>query len=277
MIISGLFGKGANLVVGRYRSGLAVRRLFSNGEFKISDGIRAKFAPHDYERYEKEQLIVVNDKNEEVGQTNIVFAHLTENVEKNHTPHRAFSVLIFDKEFNMLLQKRAKTKPIFPGFWANSCCSHPLKNYVGEDEVEGASGVIKAAVRRVKQELGIEIDPKSLKLQCIFLYFAKYNETFSECEMDHVLAVQIPGIMPDIPFKTEEVEQLKWVSLKNFAHELEKIKQSGEKIAPWFEYIRQLGIEDWWKSHIASRSVQWIYKTQKPIVLPEFYPSSHHK
>ena len=43
--------------------------------------------------------------------------------------HRAFSVLIFDSEGRLLVQKRASEKITFPGVWANSCCN--CTNYCG--------------------------------------------------------------------------------------------------------------------------------------------------
>ena len=42
--------------------------------------------------------------------------------------HRAFSVLIFDSQGCLLVQKRSAEKITFPGVWANSCCSHPLES-----------------------------------------------------------------------------------------------------------------------------------------------------
>jgi len=40
--------------------------------------------------------------------------------------HRAFSILVFDRDNRLLLQKRAANKITFPGVWANTVCSHPL-------------------------------------------------------------------------------------------------------------------------------------------------------
>ena len=66
--------------------------------------------------------------------------------------HRAFSVLIFDSEGRLLVQKRASEKITFPGVWANSCCSHPLDL---ESEKNGPEGAITAAKRKLWQELSL--------------------------------------------------------------------------------------------------------------------------
>ena len=50
--------------------------------------------------------------------------------------HRAFSVLLFDTNDRLLVQKRASTKITFPSIWANTCCSHPLMVSDGEAEAE---------------------------------------------------------------------------------------------------------------------------------------------
>ena len=46
--------------------------------------------------------------------------------------HRAFSVFLFDNQNRLLLQQRADEKITFPGYWTNTCCSHPL---MVQDEV----------------------------------------------------------------------------------------------------------------------------------------------
>lgn len=54
--------------------------------------------------------------------------------------HRAFSVFLFNSENKLLLQKRSNEKITFPGYWANTCCSHPL-NIEGEKDTENDMGV----------------------------------------------------------------------------------------------------------------------------------------
>lgn len=40
--------------------------------------------------------------------------------------HRAFSVFLFNQKGELLLQQRSDAKITFPGYWTNTCCSHPL-------------------------------------------------------------------------------------------------------------------------------------------------------
>jgi isopentenyl-diphosphate delta-isomerase len=48
--------------------------------------------------------------------------------------HRAFSVFLFNTKGELLLQQRSDAKITFPGYWTNTCCSHPL--YFPEEMVD---------------------------------------------------------------------------------------------------------------------------------------------
>ena len=71
--------------------------------------------------------------------------------------HRAFSVFLFNREGELLLQRRSQHKVTFPGLWSNTCCSHPLAT-PPEQETAGAMGVKRAAQRKLAHELGIEAE-----------------------------------------------------------------------------------------------------------------------
>lgn len=95
-----------------------------------------------FKRYLEERLIMVNSEDEPIGSLSLLEAHLNENIKESSDFHRAFSVIIVDQEKNMLIQKRADDKLIFPGRWANSCCSHPLFNLEQEREMKENLGIL---------------------------------------------------------------------------------------------------------------------------------------
>ena len=66
-----------------------------------------------------EQVILVNELDEVVGVMEKMEAH------EKALLHRAFSVFVFNKQHQLLLQKRAITKYHSGGLWTNTCCSHP--------------------------------------------------------------------------------------------------------------------------------------------------------
>ena len=161
--------------------------------------------------------------------------------------HRAFSVLLFDKNKRLLLQQRAHDKITFPSVWANSCCSHPLAS-AGEMDEENAMGVKLAAVRKLEQELGIE--PSSVLIEDFHFitkmkYTARMNAEWIEREIDHILMIQADVEVRPNP---NEVASIRWVD----EHELEQMlvdQDSDDIVAPWFRCIAaQVMNEDWWKA-----------------------------
>ena len=132
----------------------AVYRLFSSAPIRSSSAalkrMQEKYNIKDenLERYLEEQVILVDKKDNEVGQMSLLESHLTENIFEKNLTHRAFSLLLFDDEYNLLLQKRSKIKIAFPEYWGNSCCSHPLANIPEEKETKDNLGARRAGSRR---------------------------------------------------------------------------------------------------------------------------------
>lgn len=159
--------------------------------------------------------------------------------------HRAFSILLFDKDKRLLLQQRAHDKITFPSVWANSCCSHPLASADEMDE-ENAMGVKLAAVRKLEQELGI--DPSSVPIEHFHFitkmkYTARMNAEWIEREIDHILMIQADVELNPNP---NEVADTRWVD----ADELEQMliaEDLDNVIAPWFRCIvARVMTDEWW-------------------------------
>jgi isopentenyl-diphosphate delta-isomerase len=95
---------------------------------------------------------VLVDKNDnELGIGGLVEAHRDKGLK-----HRAFSLQLYrkvDNKFELLLQQRAESKPVFPYFWANTCCYNMAP---GEKYLE-------RAVSRVKEEVGLEVGVETLR------------------------------------------------------------------------------------------------------------------
>src|SRR5580658_9036976 len=84
--------------------------------------------------------------------------------------HRAFSLLIFNGEGELLLQQRAGSKRLWPHYWSNSVCSHPRRS----------ESLHTAIHRRLQEELGI-----SCPLQFLFKfqYQAQFDHAGGEREL----------------------------------------------------------------------------------------------
>jgi len=152
--------------------------------------------------------------------------------------HRAFSVLIFDKDGRLLVQQRSSDKITFPGIWANSCCSHPL-DLEGENG-DSVEGVKEAARRKLDQELGI---PRNITDQWDFHhvgrfeYKCRWNEDWVEHEIDHVLIVEADC---EVNFNRNEIQSIDWLDRSSLIQMMErKGRWKSQLIAPWFEAIFQ--------------------------------------
>jgi isopentenyl-diphosphate delta-isomerase len=123
----------------------------------------------------QERIILVNSADEEIGSDYKAAVHRGDGL-----LHRAFSVYLFDTNASLLLQRRSNAKPLWPGYWSNSCCSHPRP---GESPQA-------AAARRVHEELGIA-NVGTLSFLFKFEYHARFGGGGAEHEVCSVFAAVI--------------------------------------------------------------------------------------
>ncbi len=155
-------------------------------------------------------VILVDENDLEIGQMEKLMAH------KQGLLHRAFSVFVFNKKGEMLVQRRALKKYHSPGLWTNACCSHPMPNEKTSD----------AAYRRLKEELNMTV--KELNYAFAFTYKAEFDNGLIEHEYDHVF-IAYSDLLPQA--NPDEVSELKYLN----TNELEKdIQSHPDKYTPWF-------------------------------------------
>ena len=134
--------------------------------------------------FDSESLILVDRDDTEIGTLSKRDCHNGEGV-----LHRAFSAFIFNADDELLLQKRAQDKRLWPGFWSNSCCSHPRR---------GESMAI-ATTRRLRDELNVEAE---LEYVYKFAYQADYGDAGAENELCHVFSDASPTTCRPMPAKS---------------------------------------------------------------------------
>ena len=138
-----------------------------------------------------EQVVLVSENDVELGLMEKMEAH------EKGLLHRAFSVFIFNKQGEILIQQRALRKYHSGGLWTNACCSHPRPN---ED-------TLQAAQRRLKEEMGFETP---LTKAFTFIYKAEFENGLTEHEFDHVFIGTYDGI---IETNFDEVENYAYRSI----------------------------------------------------------------
>jgi isopentenyl-diphosphate Delta-isomerase len=157
---------------------------------------------------------LVNKKGERIGKIEKLEAH------KDGKLHEAFSIFIFNKNGELLIQKRASSKYHSGGLWSNTCCSHPKVSEKLEQAVH----------RRLKQEMGFDCNLKKIYS---FIYKTKYlSKELIEHELDHVFFGYIDSVK--IKINRKEVVDYKWIKLKDLK---KYAKINPKKYSEWLKII----------------------------------------
>lgn len=167
--------------------------------------------PERVDSNENDLLILVNQDDEEIGHLEKAACHDGDGV-----LHRAFSLFIFNDDGDVLLQRRSRTKRLWPGFWSNSCCSHPRRGEVLADAVH----------RRLDEELGMKSEFVYLYT---FDYFARFGDVGSEREM---CSVFIGRSTDPVRADPGEVAEWRWMSAADLDRAL---RERPDEHTPWLK------------------------------------------
>jgi isopentenyl-diphosphate delta-isomerase len=161
--------------------------------------------------FDSEQLILVDEADREIGNMRKSEAH-----EGSGTLHRAFSLFVFNGRGELLLQQRAPGKRLWPGYWSNTCCSHPRKGETMEVATE----------RRLYEEVGIRAP-----LQ--YLYKFQYQAQFDAGGGEHELCWVYAG-RSDAPPRVNpnEIAAVRFIAPAALTREM---AETPERFTPWFK------------------------------------------
>ncbi len=162
----------------------------------------------------KRTVTLTDDEGKALGEADLLEAHAIPGM-----LHRAFSVYVFRRGKNgkeMLIQQRSQKKLLWPGIWANTCCSHPFADEAPES----------AGRRRLKEELGCLCD---LRPAGTFVYHAIDPENRG-AEHEYVTVLVGEADLEPVP-NPDEVSDCRWVAVD----ELQKsMTDRPATFAPWF-------------------------------------------
>lgn len=159
-----------------------------------------------------EKVILVDEHDVEKGSMEKMEAH------QKGLLHRAVSILVFNDQDEMLMQKRASSKYHSANLWTNTCCSHPR---VGEN-------VLAAAERRLQEEMGMTV---RLEKKFDFIYRAELDHGLIEHEFDHVFfgrSNQNPVL------NLKEASAFRWMTLVQVKEDL---IQNPSEYTEWFKIL----------------------------------------
>jgi len=158
-----------------------------------------------------EYLILVDKNDKPIG---------TEEKGKCHLPigklHRAFTILLFNKDGKLLLTRRSQSKMLWPRDWDGTVASHPRQSET----------YVSSAERRLPEEIGV-----SCKLEYLFKF--EYHVSYKNIGSENEICGTLIGIVKDptrIKLVQEEIDAIKWVS---FYELLDDIKKNPQVYCPW--------------------------------------------
>lgn len=173
------------------------------------------------------QLVLVDESDNVVGSKGKVSCHLGDG-----SLHRAFSILLFNRYKQLLVQKRSQHKMLWPGYWSNSCCSHPNHGEVAEAAVH----------RRLAEELGV-------KASIHYLYKFTYRERYKNIGVEHEIC-RVYSAVSDYPVSVNpaEIDDYRYMSIDAVS---EDITRNPDLYTPWFkiewQYILDNHLSDIYK------------------------------
>lgn len=167
------------------------------------------------------QVVLVDEHDQELGVADIYEAHKEEGKK-----HRALSVILYRKakgKTEILMQRRAATKPVFKDLWSNTCCTN----------LRPGDTYLQRAVSRLGEEMGIELEEAQLRIIYSFSYAADdfTNPGWCENELDTVIVGEWDGRMRLNP---EEASEAKWMGYEEMKEDMEK---NPRFYSPWHKMI----------------------------------------
>jgi isopentenyl-diphosphate delta-isomerase len=161
--------------------------------------------------FDDEPLVLVDADDNVMG-----FADKAELHRGRGLRHRAFSIFLSSGN-RILMHRRSALKPLWPGYWTNSCCSHPRQ---GED-YGGATR------RRLREELGVTVDLR-------FLYRFEYRADFIAGGAEHELCSVFLGELADassLQPNPSEIAAWGWFDVGEID---EWVDRRPTELTPWF-------------------------------------------
>lgn len=158
----------------------------------------------------KDLIAIVNEKDEITGYEDKLIVH------QKGLLHRAFSIFVFNRKGEIMLQRRSFSKYHSGGLWTNTCCSHKLPDENFEETIHN----------RLNFEMGFDCD---LHYEFTFQYRVAFKNNLVENEIDHVYIGYFEGNAKPNP---DEVCDWKLMSVNEIKKDLE---DNEELYTYWFK------------------------------------------
>ena len=149
----------------------------------------------------KEYFDILDENGNKTGKTK-----LRSEVHRDGDWHKAVHIWIINDNGNILLQRRCATKDSNPNMLDISSAGHLT---AGDDSLSGA-------IRELKEELNIDIEPDELQFIKTIKRSSKYTSTFINNEFDDLYILRTTKNIDDMKYQKEEISEIFFVPYKEF-------------------------------------------------------------
>jgi len=118
--------------------------------------------------------------------------------------HATAHIWFFTTDHQILLQKRALTKKVFPGIWDISVAGH-----IGAGEK-----ILQGAKREILEEIGLELQEKDLIKIGTRIHQVSHSNGIQDNEHHHVFIAELKTSIEKLTLQKEEVADIKLWDLK---------------------------------------------------------------
>lgn len=135
--------------------------------------------------------------------------------------HNTAHIWLYTKSGEILLAQRSASKVICPLLWDVSVAGH----------IDAGERLHLAAIREVKEEIGLSISEEDLEKIGVFECFQTYNNGIIDNEFHHTFISELKIDISKLQLQMEEVEAVKLVSLDEFRNILNQIGKNNHFVA----------------------------------------------
>ena len=144
--------------------------------------------------------------------------------------HNTAHVWLYTKTGHILLAQRAASKTICPLLWDVSVAGH----------IDAGESLTTAAVREVKEEIGLKIRNEDLEKIGVFECFQSYENGVIDNEFHQTFISELKVDITELSLQKDEVESVKLISLEEFRNLLKHIGKDNHFVASnkaYYEYV----------------------------------------
>ncbi|WP_439129083.1 NUDIX hydrolase [Polaribacter sp.] len=118
--------------------------------------------------------------------------------------HATVHIWLFTKDEEILLQKRALTKKVFPGLWDISVAGH----------IAAGEEILTSAKREVFEEIGLELQEKDLIKIGTRIHQVSHKNGIQDNEHHHVFIAELKVPISKLKIQKEEVADIQLFDLE---------------------------------------------------------------